>query len=326
MNNVLLLVWISVLSAAFVFGESLTLVSVGGGGHRMSSTDGKTFGNHEQWGPCGHDANDLLHVTYGNGKFVAVGGWSKPRIVVSKDGKDWEEVPESEFEKAKGAAFRVLFADGSFHFLTLSGNMMRSEDGKEWQHIGDVPLTKKPDLERIRDLAYGNGTFVGVGDFGVVAVSKDMGKTWTASRAKHHGKERTWPKVEFGAGRFVIAGVDGYTASSKDGETWEHETTHGGAFKKISEINWTGKEFYAYASAVKGAPHRLISKDGIEWTSRLKWSGVPVSVWLFDGTYYGVQDDFFKGNTKIYRSKDGEDWELSENEKGYSARCITANR
>lgn len=303
-------------------------VTVGGGGHRMSSSDGTTWKNHQQWGKCSHDANDLMHVAYGNGVFVGVGGYAQPRVVVTADGKTWEEIDKSQFKNARGGSFRVLFVKDQFYLMSLMGNFLRSKDGRKWEQIGLVPLERKPKLQRIRDLAFGNGIFVGVGDFGAISASNDMGKTWTVDSAKHHGKDRTWPDIEFGDGKFVLVGVDGYTATSTDGLTWKNETMHSGIYKKVNNLCWTGKEFFAHGSKVtKGAPDVLVSKDGIHWTTRkFDWTKTPMVVYRFGDTYYGPKDNFFKGNTILYRSNDGETWKTIKNEKGYSARWMTSNQ
>lgn len=292
----------------------------------MASFDGQTFGAHVQWGKCAHDANDLLCVAYGNGIFVGVGGWSQPRVVVSADGKSWKEADAEQFKGRSGGAHRVVFANGAFHLISLGGALMRSRDGMQWRHISDVPLQRKPKHQRIRSFAIGNGHIVGVGDFGVIATSADDGRTWKIAQAPHHGEDRTWPWLAFGAGRFVITGLNGYTASSRDGITWEHATTHDGQFSKVTLPTWTGKEFLAYATPVKkGAPFRLRSTDGVTWTIRRQGWLDPQMIWRFGDTYYGNRDNFFKGDTHLYRSRDGLEWEKLENERGYSARWLAGS-
>lgn len=307
--------------------DSLVIVTIGGGGHRMMSTDGESFHHHHQWGVCAHDENDLMHATFGNGLFVAGGGWGAPRVVVSADGISWKETPRERFGDAQGAVSRILFIDGEFHLMTQMGFLLRSRDGEQWEFVGKSPLSRKPKMQRVRDMAFGNGVLVGVGDYGAISVSTDMGKTWSVTTAPHHGEDRTWPTVAFGAGVFVIGGAKGYTASSKNGVTWEHESTHDGKYQKIGKLVWTGDEFFAFSNPTKkGPPYRLSSRDGISWTSyQPGWKGHPNAIWKIGETYFGTVDNFFKGNTQLYRSTDAKTWVEIPNEKEYSVRWIVSN-
>lgn len=307
--------------------DNLTVVTVGGGGHRMASFDGTTFKHHQQWGPCGHDKNDLLNVAYGNGVFVGVGGWSRPRVVFTAEGIHWREADPEQFSDARGGSFCVQHVDDSFYMMSQMGDFMKSADGERWTRAGKVPLGRQPQ-QRIRDLAFGRGTFVGVGDYGTIAVSTDMGQTWTIHQAKHHGTERTWPAIEFGSGKFVMAGLGGYTATSTDGSTWQNETLHDGVYKKVDHLHFAGDAFFAIGNRVtKGPPDMLYSPDGIQWERRkFSWTNSPKDVYHFAGTYFGVRDDFWKGNAKLYVSSDGIDWQPIANPKGFSVRAMAGRR
>src|SRR2546423_1444106 len=72
-----------------------------------------------------------------------------------------------------------------------------------------------PTANRLSAVAYGNGLFVAVGDFGTIETSSD-GVTWTV----RHAQAATLSGVAFGNDRFVAVGSDGLTLNSQDGINW----------------------------------------------------------------------------------------------------------
>src|SRR4051812_48288059 len=84
-------------------------VAVGYGGRRISCRDAATWENDAQWSDKAADNDDVLfNVAFGKGKFVAVGGGAKVgHILVTRDGKEWREMPQ---QKGRGGA-RALWHD-----------------------------------------------------------------------------------------------------------------------------------------------------------------------------------------------------------------------
>lgn len=158
-------------------GELLNGVADGGGlfvavgSSIVSSTDGISWTNR-----AGGFGITLFSVCYGNGRFVAVGGGCpryhcSSRSVVSADGLEWTEF---------GFDGRVLdcIAHGSGIFVSVGGwscgdfgcptpgAIAISRDGAEWS------LAAGPgDFSWLRGVAYGNGSFVAVGDGGTILQS-----------------------------------------------------------------------------------------------------------------------------------------------------------
>jgi hypothetical protein len=66
------------------------------------------------------------------------------------------------------------------------------------------------------DIAYGNGTFVAVGEDGAILTSPD-GTTWTA---RNSGADIILLGVAYGNGTFVAVGEEGTLLTSPDGITW----------------------------------------------------------------------------------------------------------
>ena len=307
--------------------DGFVIVTVGEEGHRMSSRDGVRFSVSQPNENSDGDLLDLFCVCHGNGVFVAVGGWRSPQVFLAGDGETWEEVDPAEFEGVRGPASRVVFAEGHFFLMSQSGSLLRSSDGRNWEHVGTAPLEEEPKRQRLRDLAYGNGVFVGTGSYGALAVSRDMGKTWTVLTVPLHGSEPVWPSVVFGNGIFIIAGESGYTATSRDGVIWENETTHDGRYRRLSHVSWTGREFFAHGEpADDGPPFRLMSRDGTLWTSYQPGrKNQPNRIWRFGSAYFGISENRSTGESRLFRSQNTREWELLDKPQGVSVRWMASN-
>jgi hypothetical protein len=135
-------------------------VAVGRGGTILTSQDGRT------WTDVSVPAPLLTDVTYGNGRFVAVGG---DTIMRSVDGITWTRV-------ANGSASGVTFANGIF--VAVGASIQTSYDGEKWSIS---PLVPKWALSRV---AYGAGQFVAVGGTDAlnylesVAYASEDGTNW----------------------------------------------------------------------------------------------------------------------------------------------------
>jgi hypothetical protein len=99
---------------------------------------------------------------------------------------------------------------------------MSSPDGTNWasQVSGIV-------VDVLNAVAYGNGTFVVVGDSGIL-LSSPNGTNWTQESSPGFGANSI-NSVAFGNGRFVAVVNDGSIWSSADGTNWSAEFAGGGA-------------------------------------------------------------------------------------------------
>lgn len=182
------------------------LIAVGMGGIILGSTDGTA------WTPrTGGTFANLEAVAAGNGVLVAV-GWSESTGVIftSSDGVNW--TPR---HNGQGQFRDVVFGGGRFLAIT-SGAFHRSVDGIHWEvepyGSAFAPL----------HLAYGNGTFVAVGNGGTALVSED-GEVWAVGRLP---AEKWVHGLAFGDGLFAAVSEDGAFTSS-DGLVWTKEETAG---------------------------------------------------------------------------------------------------
>jgi immunoglobulin I-set domain protein len=102
-------------------------------------------------------------------------------------------------------------------------------------------------------VAYGNGTFVAVGNNSFVARSAD-GVTWTTSTAGAYG---TLNRVRFLNGQFMAVGSSDKIIYSSDGASWTASPLPGAAFWDVA---W-GNGVYVLAGA-----RAYVSSDGVNWT------------------------------------------------------------
>src|SRR5262249_31353082 len=114
----------------------------------------------------------VLTVTYGNGSFVAVGGYESGWTGVSTDGVHWAETryPTVPF---RGVTFgKGFFVTVGFRYeLNPPGIIATSTDGGVWQQ--QSYRTPQPLLA----IAHGQERFVAVGSGGTV-ISSDDGVNW----------------------------------------------------------------------------------------------------------------------------------------------------
>lgn len=140
-------------------------------GHKIfTSPDGET------WDPRTHPANQWLgDVKYGNGRFVATGGYGYSAW--SLDGIRWQQGGAIKTEASRSLAF----GDGMFVTQTDAGNWYRSSDGASWTllsggHAGKVAFCAGEfrDADDC-DLEPFHGAYVRAGGWnsGVIAWSDD---------------------------------------------------------------------------------------------------------------------------------------------------------
>ncbi|MFH0851331.1 MAG: hypothetical protein V1876_01135, partial [Candidatus Peregrinibacteria bacterium] len=194
-------------------------------------------------------------VTYGAGKFVAVGDSASVRGAYSADGITWTAIGDM---KSSHPLYDVTYGNGKFVAVSYSGKGATSADGITWTAINDMTFEYK----KIYAVTYGNGKFMAVGDGGKGAYSTD-GVTWTAvSDMKFGGLPIVG--VAYNNGTFVAAGASGKGAYSLDGITWTaiNDMKFGSGNSIYSVVCGNGM-CVAVGFNGKGA----YSLDGITWTA-----------------------------------------------------------
>jgi hypothetical protein len=171
-------------------------------------------------------------ITYGAGIFVAIS--TDTNAAYSTDGRTWtiSTLPDS-------GGYSITYGAGVFVAIIIDSNngstiAAYSADGKIWTR------SILPAGIRWRSLSYGNGVFVAVGigisnsngANNISAYSRD-GKTWSS---KNLPASANWISVASDSTGFVAAALGDIAAYSADGETWTATTLP-------AHINWNCVSF-----------------------------------------------------------------------------------
>ncbi len=234
-------------------------------------------------------------MAYGNGKFVALAGFSD-KAAYSTDGINWTAVtiPASEWWTS------VVYGDGKFVAIAdHSANFAYSTDGITWTAV-DPGIYQESWLH----VAYGNGKFVTVEEGNdAVAYSTD-GISWSLADLP---SAAYWGGVAYGNGKFVTVGYNSNKAAySTDGITWVARTLPSTAY--WVNVTYGGGKFVAVAGGNKSSDKAAYSTDGITWTaatlpSSTCWRGITYGGGKFVATTGS-------GSAAAY-SSDGITWEAA---------------
>ncbi len=248
----------------------------------------ETCGDWQQVFPWPTGAS-LNGVTYGNGRFVAVGDGV---VLVSDDGVVWsvgETWTDLDLRAVTWAGDRFVAVGGSGP-SGRQGQTAWSRDGLGW-HVVSVPVG------RLVDVAWDGRELVAVGwdtsTSGVGFILRSpSGEIWTAIPAP---PPAALAAVTCGGGVWVALGSavgwDQAVATilrSSDAVSWETAVTSGGRDEGWWDVQWDGDRFVA-----SGHPTTLVSPDGSTWSElpAAPYSGV---LGAHDGQLVvaGVPDEF----------------------------------
>jgi hypothetical protein len=220
-------------------------VAVGGAGTVVGSRDGVS------WAPAASPtATHLSHVIFTGDHFVAVGGdWtSGAATITSADGESWVEMASpsnhmfhavayggrnviaaayfksdqqtpAQFHSMTGGVWTMRQGPDFYDSVTAAGLLVvvggsvsvSRDDGASWQ-------TTLPGWIGVSGVAFGGGTFVVVGELGLIYTSPDA-RAW-AKRESPLGNAGSFYSVAYGGGRFVAVGSPRRVLTSADGATW----------------------------------------------------------------------------------------------------------
>jgi len=116
-----------------------------------------------------------------------------------------------------------------------------------------------PSPAALNSVAYGNGTFVAVGNNSFVARSVD-GITWTTSTAGAYG---TLKRVRFLNGQFVAVGSSDKIISSSDGASWTASTL---PQSNLWDVAWGNGVYVLAGNRATTTQGTYVSSDGVNWT------------------------------------------------------------
>ncbi len=196
--------------------------------------------------------NDLNAITFGNGRFVAVGACGT--ILSSYDAATWANRSWNTTVSLNG----IAYGNNQFIAVGASGTILSSPDGVSWtkQSSGTSQI--------LNGVAYGSNQFVAVGYSGTILTSID-GITWTS---KSGGTTLPLKSVTYGSNQFVAVGLN-IIASSTDAATWTHHPPD--TFSTLSCVTHGNGHFLALGQAgaeamVGSGAMMYTSPDGAAWT------------------------------------------------------------
>jgi len=262
---------------SLVYGNGL-FVGVGGNNAVFTSSDGVSWANHSLAPP---QTAQLLSVTYGNNRFVAVGFNA---AATSTDGTDWTLA-----EPGPPAIFSgVGFGNGQFVSVGGQGGA-KSVDGLTWTPI--------PSSNALSGIAFGNGLFAAVGPLGAIVTSTDT-VTWSNHRqgttenvhaiASDHGVQvavgtggmiltssnggLAWARVASGTtldlygitfanSNFFAVGNNGVLLTSTNGSDWAIHASS--TISRLHDVIWAGGQYVA----VGRDGVTISSLDGLAWAA-----------------------------------------------------------
>ena len=189
----------------------------------------------------------LRSVTYGNGRFVAIGDG---KLLYSSDAITWNLAT---FSLSSG--FRVMY--GGNKFIAFAGNNTNkaaySTDGITWTAI------TLPASAYWNHAAYGNGKFIVAASFNAQYLYSDDGITWTQASLP---ESKYWKWAVFGSGKFVIASDSEYIYST-DGINWSDVTSF--PMSPFENLIYADGRFFTYGP--NGSYTISYSYDAITWTN-----------------------------------------------------------
>jgi photosystem II stability/assembly factor-like uncharacterized protein len=155
------------------------------------------------------DVTTIVDMAYCPTNQRFVGGISDGTLIYSDDnGVTWN--PHS-FVPVVGLNGLYYVLD-RFIGTCASGRLILSTNGTNWSHYSTTSSAG------LQGAAYGNNTFVVVGDNGTVVTSQDDGATWQVQAAVTTNNLKS---VAYGNGTFVAAGgINNDVITSPDGINW----------------------------------------------------------------------------------------------------------
>lgn len=191
-------------------------------------------------------------LVYGNNQFIAYANLSTD-VIYSTDGITWTTMASGRNVYYATVCNNIFFANCEWDDSSVS--LGYSTDGITW-----TKCTVPDDFQTVVDIAYGNGTYIGITKNSADLIYSTDGKTWTQSSFTSSANKRI---IAYGSNKFVTLTYGENTEEySTDGITWTE--------KKIEwEQNWRDitysnilKKFYAI---IPNSNMIAYSEDGTVW-------------------------------------------------------------
>ncbi len=279
-------------------------VAVGSNGCIFTSLDG------ESWTARGSTSYDLWDVTYGDGKFVAVGGkygtYEPSRIYTSLNGEAWTACSlPSDYSRLNGVTYDGnQFVAVGYSSLGTNAYVLKSANGTTWSVVNTGIKGS------FNGIAAGNGILAAVGAFGNLYTSTDA-QNWISLNS---GTKHTLNGIAYHDNTFVSVGEDGAVQTSPDGVAWTIQNS--GTAKDLKAINYLDDGFIAVGE--KG--EILTSNNGLAWIRKSLGFSVPLlDIAYGNEMYVAVGGSGY--SAVIVTSTDGVTWNTVSH--GYSVPLMS---
>ena len=217
-----------------------------------------------EWTPTGAvRSNAWTGIVYAHDKFVAVS--QNGELAISSDGESWDYrdlTPLLPEPKDNVRYHGIKFIEGKL--LILARGLLISTNALDWE-----VEAKGQDWEAYSDVAFGNGTYLAVGNRGTVALSTN-GHQWSISRpfggvnlvavaffktqfylinvyralftstdgtAWSNSGNLSSYSLFAGEHQLLSVGADGVLFKTDDGQTWESMPTPSRYISRLSYVN-----------------------------------------------------------------------------------------
>lgn len=243
------------------------------------------------------DEKNLMSVTYGAGKFVAVG--VSGRLCYSLDGVTWIKGVDLGTVTLRD----VAYSDEKHAFAAVGGDSVDS--GVAYTSTDGIVWKSTAVETALMCVTYGSGNFLAAGANGKTYSCSDMNEpAWLRSSTTTSAFLKANDMV-YGGGHFVIVTTDGTAHQSEDGISWTLAT---GIDSGLYGVTY-GKSGFV---AVGANANTYWSSDGVTWNkgygTNTALQGSLTSVTYGRGIFVAAGT-----NGVNYYSTDGSEWAPNEN-------------
>lgn len=252
----------------------------------LRSTVGRDW-EYVEWGDDPATGGYRTRLSYGAGRYVAMGGPPQP-IITSTDGESWsatDATPAAEWRALAASADRLVV-------IGADGVIMTSTDGISWS------AATSGTSARLDDVIYAAGRFVASGAEGWMLTSAD-GLSWSATQVD---PGQSFGTVAYLHDRYFLLGHDDGVWTSTDTSSWQRHTTG-------IHTTFNGAAYGAGLYLLSSSDILLTSPDGENWTQQ----SVPGVLGYSRVSHDGQRFVLVSTGGQIRTSVDGQTWVEQEN-------------
>jgi len=191
-------------------------------GYISTSTDGTTWSTAIKISNLGN--REWCTITYGDGKFVAIGALSEEDtyISTSTDGTTWTVATIDSNLNNQDYLYALCYGNGKFIAISYSGYVSTSINGTTWSQ--SIQVSNLGDNEW-KSVVWDGTKYIALGYSGYISTSTD-GINWIVATQNNDLGSNSWCKLIYDGVKCVaFGGWDyGYISTSTDGITWTAAT------------------------------------------------------------------------------------------------------